>query len=129
MKSREKMKEQLLYFKGQGLRAFISTERPDLHSESYGLISDGTNIMIINFGTFTSGFYPSFEYKPSREYGSSYVPESFDHMLGQPVLTMDDLRECIASGRGYAVSHKIPLYNGLEDYFKDKWNKENYTEL
>lgn len=58
---REKLIAELLKVKDEGLRVFVCNS--DYYA--YGIMTDGINIVYVQFYDYGTGFYPSFEYIPS----------------------------------------------------------------
>lgn len=123
--ARNRMIRQLLEFKDAGLDVYINhvTELTDSH---YGIITDGENIIYIQFATYSSDtlFSMSFEYVPSRKNGSGV-----GFIESKESLTMNDFEECVTYGRRFAARYGAELYRSFEQYMKDPWHKEHYEKL
>lgn len=127
MTKREFLINELLRCKNEGLRVFINTE--DEHEYyNYGLITDGTNIISVNFGKYGSnGFETSFEYVPSRKCGAGCktLEEGYKHTK----LTKEIFEEAVKKGKELSTYYGATLYRNIDHFFMDAWHKKAYTEL
>lgn len=124
--ARNRMIRQLKVFKDAGLNVYIN--RFDRLTDShYGIISDGKNIVYIQFAEYGADtlFLMFFEYIPSIEYGSgvSFWDE------GKAELTVEDFKACVAYGKKKAAEYGAELYRSLDHYMGDPWHKKIFEKL
>ena len=126
---RERLVNELLACKEEGLRVFIN--KPCEHNpyyESYGLISDGVNIIYVQYGEYGSQLFdPSFQYVPTHCGGGCKI---LDPGYGYEHLNKEIFEKCVRKGKRLAKCYKAILYDNLDHYFrKDRFAKSTYVEL
>ena len=123
--ARSRMIRQLMEFKDAELDVYINHVDSPTDSH-YGIITDGENIVYIQFAAYSSDtlFSMSFEYIPSKGYGNGV-----GFIERKAHLTMEEFKECIAYGRRYATSHGVKIYQSFEQYMEDPWHKKIYKKL
>lgn len=127
MTKRERLTNELLKAKADGLRVFIN--KPDEYNYSnYGIMTDGESIVYVQFGECGSyNFVTSFEYVPSRENGSGC--QTLESGYAYNGLSMDVFVEAVEYGKNYVKKHGAKLYRNFEHFFEDIFRKNHYVEL
>lgn len=113
-KHRNLLMEDLQELKASGYRAFICKNEDYV----YGMVTDGTNIVMINGAVFGTGFSTSYSYVTSKENGTGC--SNMDSDCGKAKITKEDIDSCIRYGRGYAAAHGARLYTSFEDYIRKR---------
>ena len=131
MSKRELLKNELLNLKACGYRVFINKNDNENDSYlNYGLISDGTNILYVQFAEFSTWFTISFRYYPSRNHGSGCMYCDSENIIEMQNITKTDIKNIIAYGLAYCRRNHVQRYASLDDYFnKDFFAKNHYIEL
>ena len=126
MTKRELLIRELSRCKNEGLRVFINTS--DKYGFNYGLITDGINMISIDFAEYNSnGFTTSFEYVPSKNCGDGCRTLKKGYMYRK--LTKEVFEEAVKEGKCLARKYKATLYKNVDHFFIDEWHKKAYTEL
>lgn len=120
---KEKLRNELNKLKSDGLRVFIS--KSDYYA--YGLMTDGKNIIYVQYSTYGEGFKTIFEYIPSRKNGSgcATLKECYEHKE----LSMEIFYESVQCGKILADNYKAERYKDIEQFFRINHNIDMYVEL
>lgn len=118
---RIKLKKELKKVKSEGLRVFINRSSDC----AYGIMTDGINIIYVQFSEYGIGFKTTFDYIPSEKNGSgcSTLERGYEYKE----LSKEVFDEAVKVGKNLAHKYRAKLYKSFEQYFKDKENK--YVEL
>lgn len=120
---RAKLKKELEKVKAEGLRVFINRSS-DYYA--YGLMTDGINIIYVQFSDYGIGFNTTFDYVPSRknDSGCSTLKSGYEYKE----LSKEVFDEAVKIGKYLALyKYGAELYKSFEQYFRGKEN--NYIEL
>lgn len=110
LEKKEALEKELLKVKSEGLRVFISKSS----DYAYGLITDGKNIIYIQFADYFYGFKTTFEYVPKRSTGSGCA--TLDKGYCYKELNKDIFLEAVYIGKERALYQE--LYRSFEHYLK-----------
>lgn len=123
---RERLTNELLKVKTEGLRVFINT--PDVHNYfNYGLITDGKNIIGVNFAEYGSGFTTTFDYVPTKNCGSGCATLESGYQYTE--LSKEVFEEAVKDGKRFAMKLGAIFYRDIDHFFNDAWHKKAYVEL
>lgn len=125
---RELLTEELLRVKKEGLRVFIN-EPDEYNYYNYGLMTDGTNIIYVQFGEYGSClFVTSFEWIPSRENGSGC--QTIKGGMGYEHLSKDVFDDAVKYGKRFAKKCHAECYKSFEQFYSsDKTRSQRYKEM
>lgn len=131
MSKRELLRNEFLKLKECGYRVFINKSNNENDSYlNYGLISDGTNILYVQFAEFSTWFVMSFQYCPSRNHGSGCMYCNSTSAIEMQNITETNIQNVIAYGSAYCRRNHVKRYANIEEYFnKNSFAKNNYVEL
>ncbi len=119
---REKLTKELLKVKNEGIRTFINR-----HDDfAYGIMTDGINIIGMQFSECGNGFTTSFEYVPNRKTGSACRTSKNGYEYKE--LSKNVFFESVQNGKILAWEYGATLYRNFEQYF-DAHKQKYYTEL
>lgn len=111
LEKKEALEKELLKVKSEGLRVFINKSS----DYAYGLMTDGKNIIYIQFTDYFYGFKTTFEYVPKGSTGSGCV--TLDKGDCYKELNKDIFLEAVNIGKKRALYH-AELYKSFEHYLK-----------
>lgn len=125
---RELLIKELLSVKAKGLRVFTNVPS-EYNYSNYGLLTDGTNIIYVQFGEYGSTLFTTFfEWIPSKKNGSGC--RTLKNGYGYKELTKEVFLEAVEYGKKFAKQCRAELYKDFDSYFnRDNYNKNHYIEL
>lgn len=123
---RELLTRILLDMKAEGFRVFIN-KQDKFTTSSYGLITNGEDIVYIQFDEYHCGYRMAYEYVPSRAHGRgcSY----HDMGMGVSIVDKEEVQKVINYGHDYTRRNHVQRYSGIDHFMKDDWHKRVYAEL
>ena len=121
LEKKEALKKELLKVKSEGLRVFIN-KSPDY---AHGLMTDGMNIIYVQFTDYFYGFDTTFEYVPNKATGSGC--HTLDHGYYYKELNKGIFLEAVNAGKKRAFVYGAELYKNFEQYYKN--HEHFYIEL
>ena len=129
---RKRMVEDLKKLKKESPELSILMDKKDRNnSDPYAVISDGKNVICVQFGEYVAmGYSPAFEYVPSEKTGSGCIIfNSLKENL--PVhFTKDLYDECVAKGKEFASKYNAKLWTSFSAYMNYyPGRKDMYEEL
>ena len=120
---KEKLRNELNKLKSDGLRVFIS--KSDYYA--YGLMTDGKNIIYVQYSTYGEGLKTIFEFSQSRGNGPgcATLKEGYEYKE----LSMEIFYESVQCGKILADNYKAKRYKDIEQFFRINHNIDMYVEL
>lgn len=112
LEKKEALKKELLKAKPEGLRVFISKSP----YYAYGLMTDGKNIIYVQFTDYFYGFDTTFEYVPKGSIGSGCA--TLDKGYYYKELNKDIFLEAVNNGKRRAFVYGAELYKNFEHYLR-----------
>lgn len=124
LEKKEALKKELLKAKSEGLRVFIN----NLYGCVYGIMTDGTNIIYVEFADYSYGFKTTFEYVPNINIGCGCA--TLDEGCYYKELNKEIFLEAVNIGKKRAFVYGAELYRSFEQYLKRFFDFDRfYTEL
>lgn len=121
LEKKEALKKELLKVKSEGLRVFIN-KSPDY---AYGLMTDGMNIIYVQFTDYFYGFDTTFKYVPKGSIGSGCA--TLNKGCYYKELNKEFFLEAVRTGKNRAFVYGAELYKNFEQYYKN--HEHSYIEL
>lgn len=112
LEEKEALKKELLKAKSEGLRVFIS-KSPDY---AYGLMTDGANMICVEFYKYGYGLITTFEYVPNKTTGSGC--STLDEGNCYKELNKEIFLEAVNAGKKRAFVYGVELYKNFEHYLR-----------